>query len=203
MPFDPESKGGVEATVKIAKAGLVPSEANLLPAYRSFAELQEACREFSGRVNARVHRETTAVPADRLAAEREHLHPLPDEPHALALGEERLVADDQTIRFGSVRYSTPPGHAGTRVWCRVAGEELVITARTGCGAAEIARHRLSTPGSPVIVDEHYPHHPGGNGPPARRTGAQHGRVIGVVAVRRVPTSRCFLRRRSCGRGGRR
>jgi transposase len=28
-PFDPESKGGVEATVEIAKADLVPTEANL------------------------------------------------------------------------------------------------------------------------------------------------------------------------------
>ena len=32
-PFDPESKGGVEATVKIAKADLVPTGANLLPDY--------------------------------------------------------------------------------------------------------------------------------------------------------------------------
>ena len=123
-----------------------------------------------------MHRETAAVPADRLAAEREMLHPLPDEPYALALGEERLVGDDQTVRFGSVRYSTPPGHAGTRVWCRAAGEELVITARTGRGAAEIARHRLSVPGSPSICDEHYPHHPGGNGPrqprPRPRTEAE-------------------------------
>lgn len=107
---------------------------------------------------------------------REHLHPLPAEPYALALGEERLVGDDQTVRFGSVRYSTPPGHAGTRVWCRVAGEELVITARTGRGAAEITRHRLSVPGSPVILDEHYPDHPGGNGPrqpkPRPRTEAE-------------------------------
>jgi hypothetical protein len=164
VPFDPESKGGVEATVKIAKADLVPSEANLLPAYGSFAELEEACRQFCGRVNGRVHRETAAVPEARLAAEREHLHPLPAGPYALALGEERLVGDDQTVRFGSVRYSTPPGHTGTRVWCRVAGEELVITARTGRGAAEVARHRLSVPGSPRILDEHYPDHPGGNGP---------------------------------------
>jgi transposase len=175
-PFDPESKGGVEATVKIAKADLVPSQANLLPAYGSFAELEGACAEFCARVNRRVHRETAAVPLARLAAEREMLHPLPDEPHALALGEERLVGDDQTVRFGSVRYSTPPGHAGTRVWCRAAGEELVITARARRGAAEIARHRLSVPGSPSICDEHYPHHPGGNGPrqplPRPRTEAE-------------------------------
>jgi transposase len=109
VPFDPESKGGVEATVKIAKADLVPAEANLLPAYGSFGELEEACQLFCGRVNGRVHRETAAVPQARLAAERELLHPLPAEPYALALGEERLVGDDQTIRFGSVRYSTPPG----------------------------------------------------------------------------------------------
>ena len=150
--------------MKIAKANLVPSETNLLPAYRSFTEPEEACRQFCGRVNGRVHRETAAVPAARLAAEREMLHPLPDEPHALALGDERLVGDDQTVRFGSVRYSTPPGHAGKRVWCRAAGEELVITARTGRGAAEIARHGLSVPGSPQILDEHYPGHPGDNGP---------------------------------------
>ena len=100
--------------MKIAKADLVPSEANLLPAYRSFAELEDACRQFCGRVNARVHRETAAVPADRLAAEREHLHQLPAGPYALALGEERLAGEDQTVRLGSVRYSTPPGHAGTR-----------------------------------------------------------------------------------------
>jgi len=176
VPFDPESKGGVEATVKIAKADLVPSDVNLIGAYGSFADLEEACRAFCARVNGRVHRETAAVPADRLAAERERLHPLPAEPYALALGDERLVADDQTVRFGSVRYSTPPGHAGSRVWCRVAGEELVITARTARGAAEIARHRLSVPGSPQVLDEHYPRHPGGNGPrqprPRPRTEAE-------------------------------
>jgi transposase len=69
VPFDPESKGGVEATVKIAKADLVPSSANLLDAYGSFADLEEACQEFCDRVNARIHRETAAAPAARPAAE--------------------------------------------------------------------------------------------------------------------------------------
>ena len=176
-PFGPESKGGTEATVKIAKADLVPAEANLREEYASFGELEAACREFCDRVNGRVHRESAAVPAQRLAAERARLHPLPAEPYVLALGEERLVNEDQTIRFGSVRYSTPPGHAGQRAWCRVHGTELVIVARNGGGGlAEIARHRLSTPGNPRICDEHYPHHPGGNGPrqprPRPRTAAE-------------------------------
>ena len=163
-PYDPQSKGGAESTVKIAKADLVPTSANLLDAYTCFADLVEACEAFCDRVNNRVHRESAAVPAQRLQVERRHLHVLPAQPYALALGEERLVDDDQTIRFGSVRYSTPPGHVGSKVWCRVVGEELAVVARTGTGLVEIARHRLSTPGHPRILDEHYPHHPGGNLP---------------------------------------
>jgi hypothetical protein len=163
-PFDPESKGGVEATVKIAKADLVPTTANLAAVYSSFAELADACVDWCERINNRVHRETKAVPAQRLMAERQHLHVLPGQPHLIALGEERLVNDDQTIRWGSVRYSTPKGHVGQKVWCRVAGDELVIVAGTTAGLAEIARHGLSTPGNPSIRDEHYPDHPGGNLP---------------------------------------
>jgi transposase len=163
-PFDPESKGGAEHTVKIAKADLVPTTANLAPAYESFTELADACFDWCERINARLHRETKAAPFDRLATERGLLHALPAQPHTAALGEERLVDDDQTIRFCSVRYSTPPGHVGTRVWCRVVGDELAITGMTRSGLAEIARHALSTPGNPRITDEHYPNHPGGNEP---------------------------------------
>jgi transposase len=176
QPFDPESKGGAEHTVKIAKADLVPTTANLLDAYATFAELADACIDWCERVNARVHRETGAAPADRLIVERRHLHVLPGEPHAVALGEERLVDDDQTIRFGSVRYSTPPGYVGSKVWCRVVGEELVIVGRAATGLVELTRHVLSTPGNPRIVDAHYPNHPGGNLPrpprPRARTQAE-------------------------------
>ncbi len=175
-PFDPESKGGVEATVRIAKADLVPKETNLRGQYGSFGELVAACEAWCEHINARVHRETGEAPVHRLADERVRLHPLPAEPHVSALGEERLVYEDQTVRFGSVRYSTPPGHVDTRVWCRVVGEELVIVAMTGTGTREIARHVLSTPGNPSIVDAHYPNHPVGNHPrpprPKPRTKAE-------------------------------
>jgi hypothetical protein len=139
----------------------VPAAANLREEYASFGELEAGCEAWCERVNGRIHRETREVPAQRLAAEIPHLHSLPAEPYVLALGEERLVNDDQTVRFGSVRYSTPPGHVGDRVWCRVHGTELVVVSRAGTGLAEIARHALPTPGTPRIDDEHYPHHPGG------------------------------------------
>jgi transposase len=162
VPFDPQSKGGAEATVRIAKADLVPTDANLRPAYGSFTALADACRTWCEQVNARRHRATGQIPAGRLEVERTVLHVLPPEPLALALGEERVVGTDQVVHFGAVRYSTPPGHAGTRVWVRVAGEELAVTARTASGElAEICRHRLATPGDPQILDEHYPDHPQG------------------------------------------
>jgi transposase len=176
QPFDPETKGGVEATVKIAKADLVPTDTNLLGEYGSFAELEDACVTWCELVNHRRHRETHRVPASMLIEERRRLHTLPQQPYVLALGEERLVGDDRTIRWGDVRYSTPPGHEGTRVWCRVHGDRLVIVANTGTGLTEIWRHVLSTPGNPVVLDEHYPEHPGGNGPrkprPRPRTAAE-------------------------------
>jgi hypothetical protein len=164
VPYDPETKGGSEATVKIAKWDLVPTKANLLDGYDSFAELVEACEAFGVKVNRRPHRETGRAPVDMLAEERSFLHVLPAEPFTVALGETRSVGDDQTIRFGSVRYSTPDGYQGTGVWCRVVGDELVIVGGGPSGLGEIARHRLSTPGNPRIVDAHYPHHPPGNGP---------------------------------------
>lgn len=181
-PFDPESKGCSEHTVKIAKADLVPTTANLPHAYSSFAELADACFGWCERVNARAHRETGAAPVARLRIERQNLHVLPAEPHATALGEERLVETDQTVRFGSVRYSTPDGRQGSKVWCRVVGEELVITSRTAAGLAEIARHELSTPGNPRILDAHYPHHPGGNLPRPPKIRARTPEEVAFLAL---------------------
>jgi transposase len=108
VPFDPQSKGGAESTVKIAKADLVPTDANLLDRYASFADLALACVAFCAAVNGRVHRETARRPDDLLAIERGHLHGLPAEPYTVALGVTRTVEPDQTIRLGSVRYSTAP-----------------------------------------------------------------------------------------------
>jgi hypothetical protein len=87
------------------------------------------------------------------------------------LGTTRSVGTDQTIRFGSVRYSTPPGLVGSEVWVRAAGSDLVVVtdldalprnsewAEDRRGLSGVARHRLSTPGNPRIDPAHYPGHP--------------------------------------------
>ncbi len=156
VPADPASKGGSESTVKIAKADLVPTEANLLPAYESFAQLRVACDAFCAQINAREHRETRRLPVELLADERQRLHPVPAEPYTVAFGVTRMVDDEATVRFGSARYSVPHGLVTERVWVRVAGDELVVTHAALDGAREVARHRLTTPGMPRIDPAHYP-----------------------------------------------
>ncbi len=76
VPYDPASKGGSESTVKLAKADLVPTAANLLGEYGSFAALEAACAAFCEQVNARPHRVTRRAPAEMLADERPRLHPV-------------------------------------------------------------------------------------------------------------------------------
>ena len=64
VPADPQSKGGTEASVRIAKADLVPTEANLLEQYATFGELDQACRMLCEQVNNRPHRATRRAPVD-------------------------------------------------------------------------------------------------------------------------------------------
>src|SRR6266498_3935192 len=119
MPADPASKGGSESTVKLAKADLVPTEANLLGEYESFAELEKACAGFCEQVNAREHRVTRRAPAEMLTEERTRLHPLPEHPYTAAFGVTRIVGDTTPmVAFDNGSYSAPHTLAGQTVWVR-------------------------------------------------------------------------------------
>jgi transposase len=162
VPADPQSKGGSEATVRVAKADLVPTDHNLRPAYGSFAELEAACQEFMADVNTRPHRATMQPPVIRLADEHERLHRLPRLPHTVCFGETRKVNWQSLISVGGARYSVPHELIDERVWARVDGSELIVVHVDGHqGPREVARHRLTTPGRPAICDEHYPPRPPG------------------------------------------
>jgi transposase len=170
VPYDPQSKGGVESSVKIAKADLVPKDANLRGSYASMAELAGACREFMEKVNSRPHSATRRRPVEMLAEEVSFMRPAPEAPHSAVLGEPRVVMADQTVSFGSVRYSVPAGLWGATARVRQQGEEVVVCvdARSldappawleGRGLVEVARHKASTPGWPMIDLSHCPGHP--------------------------------------------
>ncbi len=160
VPYDPESKGGSESSVKLAKADLVPTEYNLRSDYSSFAELEEACGQVAAGFNARIHSVTKAAPAELLLTEAEALHSIPDAPYTAAFGVSRAVSWSATVSFRGARYSVPDRLCDAGVWVRLAGEEVVITAGEGSGATEVARHRLLGPGQASICDEHYPNRVG-------------------------------------------
>jgi hypothetical protein len=161
VPYDPASKGGSEATVKLAKADLVPADANLLPAYQSFAGLEAACHGFCAQVNARAHRVTRRAPAEMLAEEQARLHPVPGAPFTAALGVTRTVDNLSLVMFEGGQYSVPHELAGQVVHVRRHGEQVVIAHASPAGVAEVARHQITTPGSPRVDDAHYPPAPPG------------------------------------------
>ncbi len=160
VPADPASKGGSEATVRVAKADLVPTEANLLPAYANWAELEAGCDAFCEQVNARPHRVTRRAPVEMLAEERSRLHRLPEHPYTTAFGLARHVGVDQPmVQLDWCLYSAPWRLAGETVWARVHAGEVILTHLGPAGPVEVARHELTTPGNPRVDPSHFPPEP--------------------------------------------
>jgi transposase len=161
-PADPQSKGGSEATVRVAKADLVPTDHNLREEYADWPALERACQEFMADVNTRAHRATRQAPLMLLGQEHEHLHRVPKLPHTLCFGQTRKVDRQATVSVGDAIYSVPHPLIGERVWVRAEGEQLVVVHVDEIqGPQEVARHELTTPGRPSINDEHYPPRPAG------------------------------------------
>lgn len=163
VPADPESKGGVEATVRVAKADVLPRQTNLRREYGSFAELEDACEAFMARFNHRLHRVTSRVPSELLLHERQRLHPVPGNVFAAAAGEERRVSKDALVVYGGARYSVPAALANQRVLIRRHGDSVIISSAgsEAGGLREVARHTAAQKGQWRIDDSHYPPAPAG------------------------------------------
>lgn len=182
---DPESKGGSESSVKLAKADVLPRPDNLVAAYPDLSSLERACAETTTRCNTRVHRETGERPVDRLARERAELHAIPAEPYSVALGETRSVSWSSLVSFQGSRYSVPYQLCEEVVFVRRDGDEVVITATDEGGAREVARHRVAGKGQVTLLDAHYPDRPAGpeRAPRATTTGEAAFLAIGEGAKR--------------------
>jgi transposase len=166
---DPESKGLVESLVGYAQSDLIVGQGPFATLGEGNAAAVAWCEE----VNSRSHSEICALPAERLAHEREALRPLPSLRPPLRSGVLRKVDRLACVRFGSARYSVPHALVGRSVEVLALGEEVICLYDGG----EIARHPLVAPGEVALLDEHY-------GGPARRP---------VRAVRpRSATERAFL-----------
>jgi transposase len=138
---DPESKGVVEHLAGYAQTDL------LVPAlldgpWPGLAAAHAAARAWCAEVNGRVHSETCAVPAERLAGERAVLRPLPARRPPLRAGQPRTVDRRGSIRFGSARYLVPTGLVGAQVEV-LADETAVVIRQAG---VELIRHAPVAPG---------------------------------------------------------
>ena len=145
---DPESKGLVENLVGYVKADL------MIPEELSVTDLAGANAKgaaWSIEVNAQVHSEIAAIPAERLEIERPLLGQLPELRARIGKVALRKVDRLSCVRFGSARYSVPTAHIGRTVELRVA-DGVVMAVFLG---EIIAEHRLVAPGETAICDDHY------------------------------------------------
>jgi transposase len=163
---DPESKGIVENLVGYAKSDLMipgPDRSGGEP-FTDVVAANTAAAVWCVEVNAAVHSQICAVPAERLVIERELLAPLPSLRASIGRVVTRKVDRLACVRFGSARYSVPVRFIGQQVRLHVEADRT-LSIITGPGEGEVvAEHLLVAPGEASIHDDHY----GGPRPAPRR-----------------------------------
>jgi transposase len=142
---DPESKGLLERHHRYLRSNFEPG--------RTFAnelDYQAQLDAWHEKANRRLHRTTKAIPAERLAAERERMRPLPERlPDTDRRWVTRVPAQPY-LRFDRNDYSLDPRFAGRRV--EVCASQREITAVV-LGTGELgARHRRSFAGGLTFTD---------------------------------------------------
>ncbi len=162
---DPESKGIVENLVGYAKTDLmIPGAGGSGEPFTDLGTANTAAAAWCVQVNAVLHSEICAVPAERLLIEGELLAALPSLRASIGRSVTRKVDRLACVRFGSARYSVPVALIGAQVRLRVeADRSLSVLAGDGDGEL-VAEHRLVAPGEASIHDDHY----GGPRPAPRR-----------------------------------
>ncbi|MQA75755.1 MAG: IS21 family transposase [Solirubrobacterales bacterium] len=123
-PRDPQAKGVVERLQLYLETSFEPGRG-----YANHLDFQgQLERWFSERANARTHRSTRAVPAERLAAEREAMRPLPERMPQTARRWVTRVPAQPFVRLDTNDYSLDPRFAGRRVEVRAGQRELLAVA---------------------------------------------------------------------------
>jgi hypothetical protein len=136
-PGDPQAKGMLERLHDFIERSFEPARA-----FANELDYQDQLdRWFADRANSRTHRTLRAVPAERLAAERERMRPLPDPMPDLDRRFVIRVPAQPYLRFDTNDYSLDPRLAGRRVEVRASQREVTAVA---LDTGELAcRHRRS------------------------------------------------------------
>jgi len=153
---DPESKGIVENLVGYAKTDLmIPGVDGSGDPFTDLGAANTAAATWCVEVNAVMHSEICAVPAERLIIERELLAALPSLRASIGRSVIRKVDRLACVRFGSARYSVPVRLIGEQVRLHVEADRT-LSIMAGRGEDEmVAEHLLVAPGEVSIHDDHY------------------------------------------------
>jgi transposase len=144
-PGDAQAKGALERSHRFMRTNFEPGRRFANP-----ADFQLQLDGWCDRVNRRVHRTVRAVPAERLAQERDRMRPLPARLPDLDRRFVTRVAAQPYVRIDRNDYSIDPVFAGRRVEVRVSQEH--VTAAVLDTGELAARHRRSFAGGLTFTD---------------------------------------------------
>jgi len=142
---DAPAKGALERSHRFMRSNFLPGRwfANEL-------DFQAQLDAWCDKANARTHRTTRAVPAERLTQERERMRPLPSPMPDVGRRFVVRVPQQPYLRFDRNDYSVDPAFAGRRVEVRVS-QEFVTAAVLDTGE-QACRHHRSFAGGLTFTD---------------------------------------------------
>jgi hypothetical protein len=142
---DAEAKGLLERSHRFMRSNFEPGRR-----FANHVDFQDQFDAWTDKANARTHRTIRAVPAERLAEERQRMRALPKR---IPDSDRRFVIrvpQQPYLRFDRNDYSLDPRLAGRRVEVRASQRELTAaaldTGELGC------RHRRSFAGGLTFTD---------------------------------------------------
>ena len=142
---DPQAKGVLERSHRFMRTNFEPGRR-----FANHLDFQAQLDAWTQNANARVHRSIRAVPAERLAQERERMRPLPIRMPDCDRRQVLRVPAQPLIRVDRNDYSIDPAFAGRRVEIRVSQTHVsAVVLDTGELAAH---HRRVFAGGLTIVD---------------------------------------------------
>ena len=141
---DPQAKGVLERSHRFMRSNFEPGRV-----FANHLDFQDRLDFWAQKVNSRTHKTVRAVPAERLAQERQR-RPLG---HMTVDTDRRIVvrvAQQPLVRVDRNDYSIDPRFAGRRVEVRVSQREITATVLDTGELA--ARHRRVFAGGLTLID---------------------------------------------------
>ena len=142
---DPQAKGALERSHRFMRSNFEPGRV-----FANHLDFQDRLDNWTDKANGRVHRTTRAIPAQRLAQEKEKMRPLPARMPDTDRRQVIRVPAQPFIRVDRNDYSIDPQFAGRRVEVRVS--QTHVTAVVFDTGELAAKHRRVFAGGLTLTD---------------------------------------------------